>query len=78
MDYWFEDDLLEAEKILLLEAKAGNGHAAHNLATLYVTGGPDLVDPAKARYWYEQDLAAGYEETIASDPTWFRKNDILE
>ena len=74
MDYWLEGDLAKAEEILLQEAEAGNGCAAHNLGTLYIAGGPGVkADSDKSQKFYEQALASGFEGTIATDPTWFRK-----
>ncbi len=64
---------IKAKDMLLKEAKKGNGHAAHNLATIFVTGGNGIQsDTDEAKRWYEVALASGFEETIATDPTWFR------
>ncbi len=74
MEAWEAEDLPKAEKLLIEAAEAGRGHAAHNLGTLYATGGPGVeADPIKSRQYYEQALASGFEETVASDPAWFRK-----
>jgi len=74
MEEWAAGNLSKAQALLLEAAEAGNGHAAHNLGTLYATGGPGIeADSAKSRYWYEKALATGFEETVASDPTWFRR-----
>lgn len=63
----------EAEALLLTAAQNGSGHAAHNLGTLYAIGAHGVEpDQKKSRYWYEKALASGFEETVASDPTWFR------
>ena len=74
MMQWEAGNLLSAEELLLKAAEAGIGHAAHNLGTLYAIGGPGVeADLAKSRYWYEKALASGFEETVASNPTWFKK-----
>ena len=74
MEAWEAGDLPKAEKLLIEAAEAGSGHAAHNLGTLYATGGPGInADPIKSQKYYEQALASGFEESVASDPTWFRK-----
>lgn len=42
-------------------ANQGNGAAAHNLGTLYLTCEPDLpVDADKSRYWYEKAKHLGF------------------
>jgi TPR repeat protein len=67
-------DFLEAEKLLIKAAKAGNGHAAHNLGTLYAGGAPGIeVNREKSLKYYEQALESGFEEKVATNPTWFRK-----
>lgn len=73
MDEWLKGNHLKAKELLLKEAEAGNGHAAHNLGTLYITGGIGIEpNREEARRWYEVALATGFEEAVASDPTWFR------
>ena len=75
MNEWLKGNHLQAEKMLLLEAAAGNGHAAHNLGTLYATGGIGVArDPAKARHWMEVAVATGFEKTIATSPEWFKED----
>lgn len=77
MDEWLKGNHVKAEKLLIKEAEAGSGHAAHNLGTLYCTGGDGVpVDKAKSMKYYEQALASGFEETIATDPEWFRNNNL--
>lgn len=67
-------NFLEAEKLLLKAAKAGSGHAAHNLGTLYAGGAPGIeANKEKSLKYYEQALKSGFEETVATDPIWFRK-----
>jgi len=73
MEAWDAGDLSGAEALLLQAAEAGSGSASHNLGTLYAVGGPGVKqDAAKSQYWYERALAFGFEQTVASDPTWFR------
>ncbi len=65
---------LEAEKLLLKAAKAGSGLAAHNLGTLYAGGAPGVeANKESSLKYFEQALRSGFEETVATDPTWFRK-----
>lgn len=65
----------EAEKLYLIAAQQGSGHAAHNLGVLYITGGTNLEpDLEKSRYWLQKSLDSGFEATIASDPEWFKKS----
>lgn len=62
-----------ARDILQAEAEKGNGHAAHNLGTLYATGGIGIEpDPVEARRWMEVALATNFEDSVATDPTWFK------
>jgi TPR repeat protein len=74
MAEWEAGNLFKAEALLLKAAESGNGLASHNLGTLYAVGGPGVkADSAKSRYWFEKALESGFEQTVASDPTWFRK-----
>ena len=74
MEEWLEGNLVKAEELLIEAAAAGSGHAAHNLGTLYATGGSGIEkDIIKSNKYYEQALESGFEETVASDPLWFRK-----
>jgi TPR repeat protein len=74
MAEWEACNLAKAEELLLKAAEAGSGQAAHNLGTLYIVGGPGVkADPVKSRHWFEKALASGFEATVSSDPTWFRK-----
>ncbi|MBM4207360.1 MAG: hypothetical protein FJ190_04860 [Gammaproteobacteria bacterium] len=64
----------EAEKLYLIAAQQGSGHAAHNLGVLDITGGKDLEpDLEKSQYWLQQSLESGFEATVASDPEWFKR-----
>ena len=68
-------NFVEAEKFFLKAAELGSGHAAHELGILYKTGDGGIeTDHEKSQYWLEKSLASGFEETIASDPKWFRKS----
>ena len=71
----FENGNLElAEKLLLKAAAAGSGHAAHELGALYITGDEGVQpDREKSQYWLTKSLESGFEETIVTDPEWFRK-----
>ncbi len=63
-----------AEELYLKAAELGSGHAAHELGVLYIVGGEDLEpDHEKSQYWLEKSLESGFEETIATDPKWFRR-----
>jgi len=65
---------LKAEKLLLEAAELDSGHAFHELGILYGTGCKNLKpNPKQARFWLEKSLESGFEETIASDPEWFKK-----
>ena len=64
---------LAAEELLLKAANLGSGHAAHELGVLYGTGCGNLkANPEQARLWLEKSLERGFEQTIASDPEWFK------
>ena len=74
MEAWIAGDCRKAELLLLAAAKAGSGNAAHNLGTLYATGGEGVSsDLEKSRLWYQKSLDSGYEETVSSDPEWFKR-----
>ena len=74
LEHFENNNLSEAEKLYLMAAEMGSGHAAHELGVLYITGGPG-VEPnsEKSQYWLEKSLESGFESTIATDPEWFRK-----
>ena len=75
MEAWLAGECHKAELLLLAAAEAGNGHAAHNLGTLYATGGPGVpVDREKSVFWFERALESGFEATVSSDPAWFKKS----
>nr|WP_305909459.1 hypothetical protein [Methylomarinum sp. Ch1-1]MDP4522372.1 hypothetical protein [Methylomarinum sp. Ch1-1] len=41
----------------------------------YIVGGNGVTpDSTRSQYWLERSLESGFEETIATDPTWFRKD----
>ena len=64
----------EAERLYLIAANQGSGHAAHNLGVLYITGAPGVsTDKEKALHWLNYSLESGFEETISTDPEWFKK-----
>ena len=64
----------EAERLYLIAANQGSGHAAHNLGVLYITGAPNVnIDKEKALHWLNYSLESGFEETISTDPEWFKK-----
>ncbi len=66
---------LVAEELLLQAAELGSGHAAHELGVLYISGFGDLkASPKQSRFWLEKSLERGFEQTIASDPEWFKKS----
>jgi TPR repeat protein len=70
-DAFMAGDGLTAEALLLAAAHAGNGHAAHNLAVLYLTGCEGVaVDREKARAWIERARGSGFEASVSSDPDW--------
>lgn len=74
MEAWLAGDRLKAESLLLSAARAGSGHAAHNLGTLYAIGGPGVAASIeKSRAWYQVSLDSGFEATVASDPEWFKR-----
>jgi TPR repeat protein len=72
---YIDGDAKQAEKLYLIAAQQGSGHAAHNLGVLYITGGTNLEpDLEKSQYWLQKSLESGFEVTIASDPEWFKKS----
>ncbi len=74
MEAWLAGDCVKAESLLLAAAEAGNGHAAHNLATLYAAGGPGVCsDFEKSTFWYQRAVDSGFEATVSSDPEWFKR-----
>ncbi len=75
MEKQINGDISGAEKLLMEAAESGSGHAAHNLGVFYITCGEGIDhNLEKARYWLDISLASGFEETIASDPEWFKKD----
>lgn len=62
-----------AETLLLEVAQQGNGHACHELGVLYAVGCGDLkVDREKSVFWLDKSVELGFEQTIASDPLWYK------
>ena len=74
IEHFENHNLVEAEKLYLMAAELGSGHADHELGVLYISGGPG-VEPnfEKSQYWLEKSLESGFESSIAADPEWFRK-----
>jgi len=74
LEHFENGNIKLAEKLYLEAAELGSGHAAHELGVLYKVGG-EGVEPNKDKslYWFEKSLESGFEETIATDPEWFRK-----
>ena len=67
------NNLVKAEQLYLQAANMGSGQAAHELGVLYIAGGNGVTsDSTKSAYWLERSLESGFEQTIATDPTWFR------
>ena len=76
MDILLNGDAKKGELLLLALAGQGNGRAAHNLGTLYVTGAPGAnPDASKSQLWFSRALESGFEATVATDPQWFKKLD---
>ena len=78
MGTWYTlPEMLDSEKAvkyLTAAASRGNGHAAHNLATLYVAPPPGIeVSHEKARQWYQVAYDSGFEATVSSDPLWWKR-----
>ncbi len=66
---------LKAVKLLLEVAEMDNGHACHELGVLYSVGCDALkADKVKANYWLEKSVELGFEQTVASNPLWFKNN----
>jgi len=64
----------EALKWLKQAAEAGDGCAAHNLGTLFLTCEPEIPrNPEESQRWYQLAYDLGFEETVASDPQWFKR-----
>ena len=65
---------LEGVRLLQAAADAGNGHAAHNLAVALRMGAPG-VPPRhdEANSYFEIAVTSGFEERVATDPNWWRR-----
>jgi len=67
-------DSEKAVKYLTAAASQGNGHAAHNLAALYLAPPPGIeVNHEQARQWYQVAHDSGFEATVSSDPLWWKR-----
>ncbi|MDH5217393.1 MAG: hypothetical protein OEX19_06850 [Gammaproteobacteria bacterium] len=74
IEHYENNNVVEAEKLYLKAAELGSGHAAHELGVLYIVGGPGVeTDHEKSQYWLNNSLESGFENTIATDPEWFKK-----
>lgn len=73
IDLHLQGSSAKATRILSDLANAGNGHAAHELGVLLLAGGADFpADREAGVKWLEKSVELGFEETIATDPEWFR------
>ena len=56
-------------------ADNGNGQAAHNLATALCTG-VGVTEQSREEFSHYMQIAvdSGFEETISSDPLWWKKS----
>jgi len=74
IEHFENHNSVEAEKLYLMAAEQGSGHAAHELGILYISGGPG-VEPnyEKSQYWLNKSVESGFESTIATNPEWFKK-----
>jgi len=61
--------LLEAERWLKVCADAGDGHAAHNLGTLYLR----LNQKDLANVYFQLAVDSGFEASVCSDPNWWKR-----
>ena len=67
-----ERNLKRAVELLELAAASGDGLAAHNLGTLYLSGEPDIpMDKSKSKHWYKRAKDLGF---IAAGEGWY--NDL--
>jgi hypothetical protein len=65
---------LEGLRLLRAAADAGDGHAAHNLAVALRMGAPHVPPrPEEANSYFEIAVASGFEQSVATDPTWWRR-----
>ena len=62
-------DLTEAVKWLKKAVGQGEGIAAHNLGTIYMTGSPEIpVDQNESKKWYRKARELGFE---VADKSWY-------
>ena len=61
--------LQEAERWLKLRADDGDGHAAHNLGTLYLR----LDQRELANTCFQLAVDTGVEASVCSDPYWWKR-----
>jgi len=61
--------LLDAERWLKACADSGDGHAAHNLATLYVRQNQREL----AAHYFQRAVDSGFEPSVATDPDWWKR-----
>lgn len=63
-------NLKKAIELLEQAAANGDGVAAHNLGTLYLSGEPDIpLDQAKSKQWYRRAKDLGF---IAANQEWYQ------
>lgn len=66
----------EGVRLLRTLGDAGNGHAAHNLATALMTPAPARErDQAGFKHYMAIATESGFEASVASDPDWWRPKD---
>jgi TPR repeat protein len=67
--------MVEGVRWLRMAADAGDGHAAHNLATILLQGGLAVAaDKDVARHYFQVAHDSGFEASISSDPLWWRRD----
>ena len=62
-------DIEKAIKFLTTAAEKGNGEAAHNLGTLYLSAEPDFPnEPDKSKFWYKRAKELGF---VVAQNDWY-------
>lgn len=62
-------NITKAINYLNTAAEQGNGEAAHNLGTLYLSSEPELPnEPEKSKFWYKKAQELGFE---VADKSWY-------